>query len=68
MKRFWLSLFVFAGAAVVPLAAFDNAPTIVFESTMKDFGTVTEGETLKHIFKFTNKGTATLEIIKAESS
>ena len=48
------------------LTAQERIPTIVFESLVKDFGKVTEGETLKYTFKFANKGQATLEILKVE--
>ncbi len=68
MKRIWFSFFVIAAASALPLLGFDDAPAIVFDSTTKDFGKVTQGETLKHIFKFTNKGNATLEIASAEPS
>jgi len=68
MKRFLLCFLTFAGAGTLLLRGFDNSPSIVFDSTTKDFGKVTEGEKLKHIFKFTNKGTATLEINSAEPS
>ncbi len=55
-------LFAFA------LAAQNQAPTIVFDSQSNDFGKLIEGQPAKHVFKFTNKGNATLEIIKVESS
>jgi len=49
-------------------AAQDNilGPSIAFDGLAKDFGKVIEGAPLKHIFKFTNKGSATLEIFKVE--
>ncbi len=64
---------ILAIAALLALALFaqgaeDKAPTIVFDSLNQDFGRVMEGELLKHVFTFTNKGTATLEILKVESS
>jgi hypothetical protein len=34
----------------------------------KDFGEVSEGESLKHVFRFTNKGQALLEIQKVEAA
>jgi hypothetical protein len=68
MKRIWLGFLVVLAASALPLFGLDNAPAIFFDSTTKDFGKVTEGETLKHIFKFTNKGNATLEIASAEAS
>ena len=50
------------------LVAQTKAPTIVFEAQSKDFGKATEGQLLKHVFKFTNKGTATLEILSVEAA
>ncbi len=45
-----------------------KAPAIVFDSQTKDFGTVVEGDPLKHIFHFTNKGSATLKILNVAPS
>ena len=42
--------------AALPLTAQDKSPSIVFESQSADHGTVTEGQVIKHIFKFANKG------------
>jgi hypothetical protein len=67
MKRNGFVLAVMLAAAVLPLLAQNHAPLIVFDRQTKDFGKVFEGETLKHIFKFVNKGTATLEILKTEA-
>jgi len=66
MKRFSLLLSVTMVAGVVSLLALENAPSIAFESSTKDFGKITQGQVLKHVFKFTNKGTGTLEIHSAE--
>jgi hypothetical protein len=49
---------VFAAAA-----AQDKRAVIAFDSQSRDFGRVLEGEPLKHVFRFTNKGDATLEIL-----
>ncbi|PYU96230.1 MAG: hypothetical protein DMG08_02770 [Acidobacteria bacterium] len=68
MKRFSLLLSVTMVAGVVSLLALENAPSIAFESSTKDFGKITQGQVLKHVFKFTNKGTGTLEIHSAEGS
>ena len=68
MKRFSLLLSVTMVAGVVSLLALENAPNIAFESNTKDFGKITQGQVLKHVFKFTNKGTGTLEIHSAEGS
>ncbi len=50
------------------LGAAENPPAITFDSTVKDFGNVTEGEVLKHVFTFSNTGGAELEIFKVEPS
>ncbi len=41
---------------------------ITFEESEYDFGTVKEGEVVKHTFKFTNTGKVPLTILKARSS
>ncbi len=66
MKRWILMFSALALAGVFPLFAQGNFPAIYFDSQSKDFGKVVEGQTLKHIFKFTNKGRAALEIAKVE--
>jgi len=53
-------------AVTWPAAAQENRPAIVFDSVAKDFGRVIEGETVRHVFKFTNKGKAKLEILNVE--
>lgn len=66
----------FAGFTVVlmvfvPLLAAtyqEKAPVLAFESTTKDFGKVTQGVPLKHVFRFANKGPVVLEIYKVEGS
>jgi hypothetical protein len=68
MKRFCLGIIAALMVGLFSLSAQDKAPIIVFDTQTKDFGNVTEGEMLKHVFRFANKGTATLEIIKVESS
>jgi hypothetical protein len=42
----------------------EKAPNIVFDGVTKDFGKATAGETLTHVFSFTNKGNAVLEIVQ----
>ncbi len=66
LPGFLISLIVAAGTVV--FAAQDKHPVISFESQAHDAGKVTEGETIKHVFKFTNKGDAILEIFKVEPS
>ena len=54
------------GALIRPAAAQESRPAIVFDSLVKDFGHVVEGETVRHVFKFTNKGDAPLQILNVE--
>lgn len=49
-------------------AAQSAAPKIEFSATTHDFGKVPEGETVRHVFKATNKGRATLKIENVRSS
>ncbi len=44
------------------LAAIANAPIIEFEEEVFDFGTLTEGDTVSHTFKFKNVGKSALQI------
>jgi hypothetical protein len=46
----------------------DKAPSIVLDDSERDFGKVIQGETLKHIFSFANKGSTVLEILEIEPS
>ena len=68
MNRFSLTVFALAAAAFLPLHAQERAPRIVFDSQTKDFGKVIEGQPLKHVFRFTNKGNATLQILNVAPS
>jgi hypothetical protein len=67
MKRLGFVLGILAAMVTLPLRAQGKAPLIVFDGQTKDFGKILEGETIKHVFTFTNKGTATLEILKTEA-
>lgn len=44
------------------LAAIANAPIIQFDKEVVDFGTLTEGDTVSHVFKFKNVGKSPLTI------
>jgi hypothetical protein len=43
-------------------------PEMTFEKEMHDFGTITEGDQVEHVFEFTNTGEAPLIISNAKSS
>lgn len=68
MKRLSFIFWIILSAGVFSLPAQEKRPSIVFENLFADRGKVTEGEIIKHIFKFANKGDATLEILKVEPS
>jgi hypothetical protein len=44
------------------LAAMANAPVMEFDKEVVDFGTLTEGDTVSHVFKFKNIGKSALTI------
>lgn len=48
--------------AGLPAASQAKKPSIVFDGISKDAGTVTQGETVKQLFTFTNEGTGILEV------
>lgn len=58
--------------APVTVAPQASTPTqnghIVFEESFFDFGTVTEGDIIKHTFKFRNDGAGKAKIVKTETS
>jgi hypothetical protein len=43
-------------------------PKMIFAETEFDFGTITQGTAVEHVFKFTNTGEAPLVIVSAKSS
>jgi hypothetical protein len=45
-----------------------KGPLLQIEDISRDVGTVLQGETIKQIFAFTNKGPGTLEIFNVEHS
>lgn len=68
MRRLLPVLLAILALALVTLQAAEKTAVIAFDGITKDFGTVTEGESLKYVFTFKNKGDATLEILKVEPS
>ena len=61
MKRLLFFLF-----AIYALSLYSQdstkVPVISFSETEHEFGTIVEGDTAIHVFKFTNTGTDTLRI------
>ena len=68
MKRLSVLLSLFLILAMIPLMGQDKVPAISFDSLTKDFGKVTEGAVLKVVFKFANRGSAPLDVLKVEPS
>ncbi len=68
MKVRYFLLCTAVAALAMTLPAQDKRPVISFDSQVKNVGKVVEGELIKQVFKFTNKGDATLEIYKVEPS
>lgn len=67
----WASFLHFnADKAPVPASpSAQQAPGhLVFEHSFFDFGTVTEGDIIKHTFKFKNDGAGKVKIVKTETS
>ena len=50
------------------VVASSESPVMTFEKTEHDFGTITQGENVTHIFKFTNTGKSDLLIADAKGS
>ena len=68
MKRSFFFICAFIAAGLRPLTAQEQGPSIVFDALNKDVKTVTDGETIQQIFRITNKGNATLEILGINAS
>lgn len=62
MRRFLHPACVIILLAVSLFAQNMNAPSISFDTQTKEFGKILEGEKLKHVFRFVNKGTQTLQV------
>lgn len=51
-----------------PDASAENLPVIAFEESTFDFGTIAEGEFVKHTFQFENTGDAPLVLTNVSST
>jgi hypothetical protein len=61
--RYGPAILIWIVVGIVSVYGQAKKPSIVFDSITKDAGKVTQGETVKQVFTFTNKGSGTLEII-----
>jgi hypothetical protein len=68
MRQFCYPIWMCLIAGLMVLSGQDKAPSMAFDDPVKDFGKVIQGEVIKHIFNFSNKGSATLEILGVEPS
>lgn len=68
MKRLLPVLPAILALGLITLQAAEKTAAVAFDSITRDFGTVTEGERLKYVFTFKNRGDAVLEILKVEPS
>jgi hypothetical protein len=66
MQR-WFLLVAVGLAFLLPLAAW-AAPVLTVPATEHDFGTIFQGESVRHKFIFTNTGSAPLTVEKVSSS
>jgi hypothetical protein len=66
--RFYSILLFCLLPAMLNASGEASHPSIGFEFVSKDFGNVTQGEVIKQIFQFANRGKGLLEIIEIEKS
>jgi hypothetical protein len=64
MKRIAMSLLFLL---IVPALAYAQ-PSILFHDVAYDFGTVSQGDKIEHLFEFVNDGDAELVIEKVSGS
>ncbi len=68
VTRFCSAICVLLLAGVMPLLGQYEAPSMIFDNPEKNFGKVMQGETVKHVFSFSNEGSGTLEILGVEAA
>ncbi len=68
MKRLLSFICIVLAVTLPPLSAQEKGPSIVFDSVNRNVGRIPEGETIRNVFKFTNKGSAPLDIISVDAS
>ncbi len=57
-----LTVFIWMLAGLSVVIGQTRTPSIVFDATSHDLGTIDQGDVAKHVFTFRNEGTGTLEI------
>jgi hypothetical protein len=66
--RFCSAIFFCFLAGLSSVTGQSKTASIDFESQNRDSGKIMEGETIKQVFQFTNKGAGVLEIRSVEPS
>jgi hypothetical protein len=61
--RFYFMLLPFLLIGVIGALGQDKQPSIEFDFVSRDYGAVTQGQTIKQIFPFVNKGAGVLRIM-----
>lgn len=64
--RYGPAILIWIMAGMASVSGQAKKPSIVFDSIIKDAGKVTQGETVKQVFTFTNKGSGILEIVSVQ--
>ena len=64
MKKYFFLVVAFAMTAYAygQQAAAQSGPVVTFEKSTHDFGDITQGDKVEHVYKFTNTGTEPLMI------
>jgi hypothetical protein len=66
--RSYSAILILLIAPWVYAAGQAKGPSLYFENLARDVGTVKQGEVIKQVFQFANKGSGTLEILGVEHS
>ncbi len=66
--RLYAAVLVLMLAAPACGTAETQRPSLEIQDTVRDVGRVIQGETIRQIFEFTNRGSATLEILDVAHS
>ena len=66
--RLFVSVLVLTFASLTNVVGQEKGPSIYMENSSRDLGKVTQGEVIKQVFTFSNKGSKTLEILDVAHS
>jgi hypothetical protein len=68
MNRLSFMAWICLAMAMSPMPGQDKVPVMAIDDPVKDFGKVLQGEILKHVFSFSNRGSGELEVLGIEPS